>query len=1391
MRQFTLYLAALAAAFALAACSSDDAGDGSQPQSDGVGESDGVEQPGDGVEQPSDGVEQPADGVEQPADGEDPIDVEDPDDTELRVESVDPGFGRSKGGDVITVMGNGFVDGGTQVFFGASLAQDVFVINGKRLTATTPPGNPGLVDVVVAVPELEVTARLEKAFRYQSDMLIVSVEPNAGNVAGGEPITIGGSGFSQGSATVLFGDRKAIDVQVVDDGTIHVTSPQGIETGTVDIHVSTDQGLAKLEDGFLYYEMPKVVALAPAAGPIEGGNEATLVGRGFEAGSVVRFGESEAEKVTLIDDEHLVAVVPPGDGEGFVSVTVETQYGFGGLADGYYYMPVEPVAGVAVIAVQPAKGSTAGGELAHITAYGLTDTADTTVLFGDAEAKMVSVDSKSLSAVVETPPGAKGKVDVTVSTSEGENTLPSGYEYTDGLQVTAVNPLSGPVEGGTEISIFGNGFTVAADVRIGALPCADVQVVNPKTIECTTPAGSPGGATVSVKQGPITAELPNGYFYESGTTEVFVVDPATGSQAGGTFVRILGSGFDKPAVVKFGGAKASHVKVVNSTLITAKTPPGEIGVVDVEVEVAGTTATLGESFTYFDPVALYGGTWGPDVEGAVNVTVLDGGNGAPIPDAFVILAVDPDTPYQGFTNGDGQVTFSGTDVLGEQMVSASKEGYASNSVIEFNATNITIYLIPTPPPSMGPPPPGATISGTVSGLGKYVLTPPGSCASKFPAAGQQCAPCTTPADCTGPTAKECTSIGDQGTFCTQACAADSDCDVGYSCLNVSGVENPQCIPSPGEKQARCYFTMGAQLPESQDPFIVKPDGTFTIPSRLGEVAVVCLGGIKAWGNPDNATNFTAHAFGVKRHFIVAPGANDAGDITLNHPLNRDIRVRLDDPPYDPITGPNVSITQVYWDFGSEGIFFHINFVDAAYMFNNDDVSHVIERQPAAWTGDVYDVRWQILAGAINFQGPGMSQDPQSLTVLRNLKHIETDNAYNLAAGQWEAKASGVTHTVNALHGFDDTNIWGVGDNGAILHFGGLGWSPQASPTDKHMYGVWGAHAEDVWAVGEDAAVVRFDGAVWSETSITGASPNTDFTGIWGSATDDVWVAARSYAGIWRYDGNNWFKQSVAGADFRDIHGAGPDAVWAVGRYGSIRMWNGTNWQSQSAGTTKDIFSVHAVSATEAYAGGADGTLLRWDGNSWSTMPSPTTRALRAVYAMGTDDVYAVGDGTVLLHWDGIEWADQTIPAKVSYASLLALWGNPATNSGVALGTAEVLMGPLLQVPQDQNPEDGGVMQGFHVSFGVKPGVEAKYNLVDIFIPTPFGDVPVWGITTDGDVFDFDLPDFANIEGTPGIPTGGYGLRIMRGWNENFEIDNYDNFDFNPRSWAIDTTTFTK
>jgi hypothetical protein len=80
------------------------------------------------------------------------------------------------------------------------------------------------------------------------------------------------------------------------------------------------------------------------------------------------------------------------------------------------------------------------------------------------------------------------------------------------------------------------------------------------------------------------------------------VSPPSGPVGGGVRVTLTGAGFTNGASVIFDTATAANVQVINSTTITATTPPHMAGAVNVKVAIAGsTTAILPGAYTYGDP----------------------------------------------------------------------------------------------------------------------------------------------------------------------------------------------------------------------------------------------------------------------------------------------------------------------------------------------------------------------------------------------------------------------------------------------------------------------------------------------------------------------------------------------------------------------------------------------------------------------------------------------------------------------------------------------------------------------------------------------------------------------------------------------------------------------
>ena len=137
--------------------------------------------------------------------------------------------------------------------------------------------------------------------------------------------------------------------------------------------------------------------------------------------------------------------------------------------------------------------------------------------------------------------------------------------------VTAINPPSGPIAGGTDVEITGTNFENGATVRIGGNAATNVTVVSATRITATTPAHDAGAVDVVVAN-PDTQSgtFTNGYHYVApGSPSVTGINPPSGPIAGGTDVEITGTNFVNGVAVTIGGNAATNVTVVSATRITA------------------------------------------------------------------------------------------------------------------------------------------------------------------------------------------------------------------------------------------------------------------------------------------------------------------------------------------------------------------------------------------------------------------------------------------------------------------------------------------------------------------------------------------------------------------------------------------------------------------------------------------------------------------------------------------------------------------------------------------------------------------------------------------------------------------------------------------------------
>jgi formylglycine-generating enzyme required for sulfatase activity len=164
--------------------------------------------------------------------------------------------------------------------------------------------------------------------------------------------------------------------------------------------------------------------------------------------------------------------------------------------------------------------------------------------------------------------------------------------------ITSVSPSQGSVLGGTVITITGTGLAGTTGVTVGGNPCSGVTVLSPTQVRATTPAGAAGQAAVAVTTpaGTTLATTPFSYFLQAVTS----IEPASGVYLGGTAITISGTYLAGTTSVTIGGVPCTNVVAVNSTTVTAVTPPGLIGSFDVVVTGAKVSVTVPGGFTFFD-----------------------------------------------------------------------------------------------------------------------------------------------------------------------------------------------------------------------------------------------------------------------------------------------------------------------------------------------------------------------------------------------------------------------------------------------------------------------------------------------------------------------------------------------------------------------------------------------------------------------------------------------------------------------------------------------------------------------------------------------------------------------------------------------------------------------
>ena len=147
------------------------------------------------------------------------------------------------------------------------------------------------------------------------------------------------------------------------------------------------------------------------------------------------------------------------------------------------------------------------------------------------------------------------------------------------------------------MTIYGTNFTGATAVQFGTVNATSYIVDSATQITAVSPVGSPGYVDITVTtpggtSPPIVADTFQYVAATTGAPSVTGLSLTTGPAAGGTTVTIYGTNFTgaTATAVQFGAVNATSYTVDSATQITAVSPVGSPGYVDITVTTPGGTS---------------------------------------------------------------------------------------------------------------------------------------------------------------------------------------------------------------------------------------------------------------------------------------------------------------------------------------------------------------------------------------------------------------------------------------------------------------------------------------------------------------------------------------------------------------------------------------------------------------------------------------------------------------------------------------------------------------------------------------------------------------------------------------------------------------------------------
>ena len=527
-----------------------------------------------------------------------------------QVTHIEPVLGSLEGGTIVQVTGTGFVQNRDLVCrFGEGVLPVAaeWISDSQLECASLATAAAGNVSLEISFNNQDFSNSGVK-FEYLRQPKVGLLSPGQGPIGGGTLVEVQGGPFWERSATLgnlycRFGVLGVSRAKRVSDALIECLAPPHV-AGDVPVEVSFN-GLDFTEEGVTFAFMPPVIeSIAPPFGPERGGTMLIVNGANMVRGAQAfcRFGSVASAPAEWVSATRMQCVAPPmTSGASTVSLLTRVD-GKSALSVALSSWPYEYQMASTIYSFHPSMGPAAGGSTVMLVGAHFSQRAASLgylrCRFNLTVAVAQYINSTAITCTSPAHTGDAGPMSLPSSiplemSNNAADFTASGvrYEYRGEVHLAKALPSSGPVSGGSLVTVEGENFVGGqTSCRFGSVVTSGTYVSDVAAMCMSPPHNGEDSLRVfvSISTNGVDFAESRIHFVYYASVQVTRLEPPQGPLQGRTLVAVHGTGFVQTASLKcrFDAAVVDAV-FVSSTMVNCTTPAGPAGAVALEISNNG------------------------------------------------------------------------------------------------------------------------------------------------------------------------------------------------------------------------------------------------------------------------------------------------------------------------------------------------------------------------------------------------------------------------------------------------------------------------------------------------------------------------------------------------------------------------------------------------------------------------------------------------------------------------------------------------------------------------------------------------------------------------------------------------------------------------------------